>query len=92
MISSSVTVPMTMAIMAVSVAIAAMLEHPDANNVNQEPEDGHQKQPLVLDLRRLNQSLDSLRKDEETDEKQKEAVDESSQDLGSDITVTKTLV
>ena len=90
--SSTVTVAVT-SIMAVSVSPVmrvtvsrpAVLEHEDAHQVDEEPEDGDHQQPLVLHLGRLHQPLHGLAEDEEGDEEEKQSVDEARQCLRSDV-------
>ena len=67
--------------MRVTVPGPAVLEHKDADEVDEESEDGDHQQPLVLDLRRLDQPLHSLGEYEEGDEEEEEAVDEPGQCL-----------
>ena len=71
--------------MRVTVPRPAVLEDEDAHEVDEEPEDGDDQQPLVLHLGGLHQSLHGLAEDEEGDEEQKESVDEARQRLGSDV-------
>ena len=73
------------AVMAVSVPRPAVLEDEDADEVDEEPEDGDDQQPLVLHLGRLHQPLHGLAEDEEGDEEQEQSVDEARQCLRPDV-------
>ena len=75
--SSSMGVTMASTSVGVTVASPSMLKDENADQVDNESENGDHKEPLVLDLWRLNQPLHGLGEDEEGDEQQKEAVDEA---------------
>lgn len=42
---------------AVGVAVASVLEHKDAHQVDQQPSDGHGEQAIMVNMRRLQRSL-----------------------------------
>jgi len=54
---TGVRVTMSTASMRVTMVSAAVLECKDANDVDDEAEDGHNEQPLVVDFGRLEQTL-----------------------------------
>lgn len=52
----------------VTMVATSVLEHEDANKVDQESEHRYQKQSFMFHFRRFNRPLDRLRKYEERDE------------------------
>ena len=72
---------------AVGMTMTTVLKDKYANKVNDEAQNGDDKQPLMLDFRRLHQPLHRLTKYEERDEQQEQSVHESGQDFCPHITV-----
>jgi len=86
------TVRVAVSTAAVRVSMSSMIEGIDAHQVDQQTEYGDNEQSLVLDLRRLNESLHALRQDEEGYEQQEQTVDKAGQHLGSHIAVGELVV
>lgn len=85
---TAVTVPVTTVTMSMTV-----LEGVYSDQVHQESQHRHHKEPLVLDLGRLYRPFHGfLEHDEEGDEEQEQAVDETREDLDSDVAVGVALV
>uniref|UniRef100_A0A8D8B4Y0 (northern house mosquito) hypothetical protein n=1 Tax=Culex pipiens TaxID=7175 RepID=A0A8D8B4Y0_CULPI len=85
---SPMRMPMTPTAAAVTMPVGAtMLERVNANQVDQQPQHRHHKQPLVLHLRRFDRALHRLGHDEEGDKQQEQTVDEAGQHLGAHVPV-----
>jgi len=86
------TVRVAVSTATVRVTMSSMIKGIDAHQVDQQTQDGDNEQSLVLDLRRLNESLHALRQDEEGYEQQEKAVDKACQHLSSHIAVRELVV
>lgn len=85
-------VAVTVTSVSVRVSMSSVLEHKDSDQVDEQTGDRDRKQPLVVNVWRLQSSLDSFREDEEGCEDEEESVDEAGQNLCSDITVGEAVV
>lgn len=82
----------TVTFLSMGVSVASVLEHKDSNQVDDQTGHRDRKQPLVVNVRRLQSSLDSFRENEEGCEDEEESIDKASQNLCSDITVREAVI
>lgn len=72
--------------------MTAMIEGIDANQVDQQPQHGDNKETLVLHLWWLYQAFNTLREYKEGNEEQKQTVHKARQDLSSHIAIRELIV
>lgn len=76
----------------VAMVSTSMLEHEDANQVDDQSQDRDDEEAIVFDGGRFEQSLTSFREDVEGDENEENAVCKAGQDLRSNVAIGKAVI